>query len=330
MPSLEELKILYLSRKEVEKLDLSMQDVIDEVERVFVEKGHGRVEMPPKPGIHPVKNAFIHAMPASIPKMQAAGMKWVSGYPENLKQGLPYIMGLIVLNDPETGTPLAVMDASWVTAMRTGAATAVAARRMASPGAETICILGCGVQARTNLEAVALVCPNLKTVRVHDIVPANQERFVAENAAKYPALKVSGAASHQEAVVGADIVLSLIAIEDKPSPIIQPDWLKEGCFGGALAFDAGWSGPALASFDRIVTDDIGQLEYYRTQGFFKTTPPVDVELAEVVIGRKPGRAGEKERTMTVNLGLALEDVVTARKLYERALERKMGTWLPLW
>ena len=100
---------------------------------MFREKGEGRVEMPPKIGIHTMPDAFIHAMPASIPAQKAAGMKWVGGYPDNSKRGLPYITGLLILNDPETGVPVALMDCTWITAQRTGAATAVAAKYLARP-----------------------------------------------------------------------------------------------------------------------------------------------------------------------------------------------------
>jgi len=108
-----------------------MRAIIDALDRMFREKGQGKVEMPPKPGIHTRPDAFIHAMPAYIPSVKAAGMKWVSGYPENPKKGLPYISGLLILNDPETGIPTSVMDCTWITAMRTGAATAISAKYLA-------------------------------------------------------------------------------------------------------------------------------------------------------------------------------------------------------
>ena len=98
---------------------------------MFKEKGKKMVEMPPKPGIHTRPDAFIHAMPAYISNLNAAGMKWVSGYPENYKKNLPYIAGLLILNDIETGIPICVMDCTWITAMRTGAATALAAKYLA-------------------------------------------------------------------------------------------------------------------------------------------------------------------------------------------------------
>ena len=110
--------ILYLSRRDVEAIQLPMQEIIDALDEMFKEKGRGKVEMPPKPGIHTQPDAFIHAMPAYIPSLQAAGVKWVSGYPANQAKGLPYITGLLILNDPETGVPLAVMDCTWITAKR--------------------------------------------------------------------------------------------------------------------------------------------------------------------------------------------------------------------
>lgn len=113
-------KFLYLSRADVEKVGLEMRTIIELLEKAFFDKGHGQIEMPPKPGIHTMPDAFIHAMPAYIPSLKSAGIKWVSGYPENYKRGLPYITGLLILNDTETGIPLAVMDCTWITAMCTG------------------------------------------------------------------------------------------------------------------------------------------------------------------------------------------------------------------
>jgi len=140
-------EILYLSRLEVERLSVPIMEVIQIVEEAFREKTEGRAEVPPKPGIHPQRNAFIHAMPAYIPKMKSAGVKWVSGFPENRKRGLPYISGLLILNDLETGVPICVMDCTWITAKRTGAATAVSAKHLAREDSRILGVLGCGVQA---------------------------------------------------------------------------------------------------------------------------------------------------------------------------------------
>ena len=152
-----EQKILYLSQADVVSINLGTAEVIQLLEKAFNEKGHGRVEMPPKPGIHPGDgDNFIHAMPAYIPALKSAGIKWVSGYPKNTKNGLPYITGLLILNDPETGIPLAVMDCIWITAMRTAGASAVAAKRLARPESSRLGILGAGVQGISNTEALSV------------------------------------------------------------------------------------------------------------------------------------------------------------------------------
>ena len=149
--------LLYLSRADVEAAGVDMATVIALVEEGFREKAAGRVEMPPKPGIHPQPDAFIHAMPAYVAGMRSAGVKWVGGNPANPPRGLPYISGLIILNDVDTCVPYAVMDCTWITGYRTGAATAVAAKHLARPESRTAGILACGFQGRTNLIALAEV-----------------------------------------------------------------------------------------------------------------------------------------------------------------------------
>ena len=127
-------RLLYLSHADVAATDVGMPEILEALETAFREHGEGRTEMPPKPGIHPGGgDNFIHAMPAYIPALESAGVKWVSGFPGNQGLGLPYITGLLVLNDPATGVPLAVMDCVWITGARTGAATALSAKYLARP-----------------------------------------------------------------------------------------------------------------------------------------------------------------------------------------------------
>ena len=172
-------ELLYLSRRDVEEINLPMNEIIGALERMFLEKGSGQVEMPPKPGIHTRPDAFIHAMPAYIPSLESAGMKWVSGYPANQEKGLPYISGLLVLNDPETGIPWSVMDCTWITAKRTGAATAVSARHLARKESSTAGILACGIQGRSNLEALCCLFP-IKRVKAYDVHFEIASRYASE------------------------------------------------------------------------------------------------------------------------------------------------------
>ncbi|MGD9286333.1 MAG: hypothetical protein PVG74_01875, partial [Desulfobacterales bacterium] len=142
-------QLLYLSYDDVTRVGLTMADIIESMEKMFRAKGEGKTEMPPKPGIHPGGgDNFIHAMPACIPDLESAGIKWVAGFPKNPEKGLPYVSGLLIFNDVHTGLALAVMDCVWITAKRTGAASAISARHLARPESSVMGMLGCGVQGR--------------------------------------------------------------------------------------------------------------------------------------------------------------------------------------
>ncbi len=319
--------LLYLSRKDVEQIGLPMKQIIEALEVMFAEKGAGRTEMPPKPGIHPRTDAFIHAMPAYIPSLESAGMKWVSGFPQNQPAGLPYIHGLMILNDPETGIPRAVMDCTWITAMRTGAATAVAAKRLARPDSSTVGILACGVQGRSNLEALSCVF-DVTTVRAYDIDAAVAERFAAELGQRQ-GIDIAVVSKPELAVREMDIVVTSGPILKQPTPTIEAGWLAPGAFASPVDFDSYWTAEALAELDKLATDDLRQMGYYRQEGYFQDTPQPYADLGELAAGTKPGRESPDERTMSINLGLALEDMATAIQIYQLAVQRGIGTELPL-
>jgi ornithine cyclodeaminase/alanine dehydrogenase len=323
-----ENQLLYLSQAEVESVGLTMAEIIDLLETAFEEKGAGCVEMPPKPGIHPGEgDNFIHAMPAYIPAMNAAGVKWVSGFPENHKRGLPYITGLLILNDPETGVPLSVMDCVWITAMRTAAATAVAARRLARSDSSVLGILGCGVQGRTNTEALQVLF-SLERVMAYDVRPEAMEGFARRVSAELD-LEVVPVDHPREAVTNCDLVVTAGPILKTPHATIQAGWLKEGAFASLVDFDSYWHPAALKEADKFCTDDLAQLDHYRQVGYFQDIPPIHADLGELVTGQKPGRQSPRERTLACNLGLALDDMAVAPALYQRAVELGMGTKLPL-
>lgn len=168
-------------------------------------------------------------MPAYIPRLKSAGIKWVSGYPENYKLGLPYITGLLILNDSETGVPLCVMDCTWITAMRTGVATAVAAKHLARRDSETRGILGCGVQGRSNLEALLVILKDLRNVKAYDINRENLRRYVDEMTEKH-GVNVIPVDSPREAVEGCDVVVTAGPIRKNPNPAIEASWFSDGGF----------------------------------------------------------------------------------------------------
>jgi ornithine cyclodeaminase/alanine dehydrogenase len=305
-----------------------MSEIIEALEVAFMEKGKGRTEMPPKPGIHPGGgDNFIHAMPAYIPALKAAGVKWVSGFPGNYNLGLPYITGLLILNDPETGLPVAVMDCVWITAMRTGAATALSARYLARPESAVVGMLGCGVQGRTNVEALNVLFP-IKKVMAYDVSSAAVDRYADEIGSRFN-LEVVPVATPHEAVAGCDIVVTAGPILKKPHAAIQAGWLEEGAFASLVDFDSYWHADAMQETTKFCTDDTQQLRHYQQTGYFQQIPPLHADLGELVAGQKAGRETGSERTMTANLGLAIDDMAVAPILYRKAVEKGLGTWLPL-
>jgi len=322
-----EPRILYLSRADVEQVALGMPAIIGLLEAAFREKGEGRVEIPPKPGLHPKGDAFIHAMPASIPRLKTAGMKWVSGFPENRKLGLPYISGLIVLNDVETGLPTAVMDASWITAHRTAAASALSAKYLARRDSETLGILACGAQGRTHVQALTKMFP-IRRIYAYDIEPDVQREFI-EDSAWRKRIEIIGVDQPKNAVADSDIVVTSGPILKRPEPVIEKGWLKPGAFASAVDYDSYWTPDALAEIDKLATDDLPQFRYVRVTGYFQRMADPYADLGELVVGRKKGRENDQERTMAMNLGLALDDMAVAPEICRRAKRRGIGTWLPL-
>jgi ornithine cyclodeaminase/alanine dehydrogenase-like protein (mu-crystallin family) len=320
-------QLLYLSRQDVEAVNLPMRAVIDLLEKAFMEKGRGNVEMPPKPGIHTMPDAFIHAMPAYIPALKSAGIKWVSGYPENFKRGLPYISGLLILNEVETGIPYAVMDCSWITAYRTGAATALAAKYLARSDSQTVGILACGVQGRTNLEALSCLF-KIRTVFAYDPLPDVLEKYVRDMSEQL-GLQVVAVNDPKRAVVDSDLVVTSGPILKHPTPTIDKDWLDAGSFASAVDFDSYFTAAAMAQMDRISTDDHAQFQYYKSVGYFRNTPDPYADLGEIVSGAKPGREAPEARILAINLGLALDDMAVAPTVYTLAKEKGLGTALPL-
>ncbi|MBF0527773.1 MAG: ornithine cyclodeaminase family protein [Deltaproteobacteria bacterium] len=322
-------ELLYLSKADVVSLGLTMAEVISEVEKGFVEMGHGRVEMPPKPGIHPGEGGdnFIHAMPASIPALDSAGVKWVSGYPPNQAKGLPYITGLLILNDPMTGIPISVMDCAWITAMRTGAASAISAKYLARKESSKIGILACGVQGHANLEAMNVLFP-LKDVKAFD-VDAERAKQLAGFAKKL-GLEVEIVKDPRQAVTGRDIVVTAGPILKKPHETIKANWLDPGAFASLVDFDSFWSRDAVKQANKWTTDHLGQYNYYKNSaGYFQGCPEVHAELGELVTGKKAGRENNDERNFAANLGIALEDMSVAPLVYKRAKEKNIGTLLQL-
>jgi ornithine cyclodeaminase/alanine dehydrogenase len=219
------------------------------------------------------------------------------------------------------------MDCTWITGVRTGAASAVAAKYLARSDAKTMGVVACGLQGRTNLEAMACLFP-LERVVAYDIDPTVSERYADEMGEKL-GIEVAPSKQLRDAVEGLDLVVTSGPIYKDPAPSIPAGWLAPGSFACPLDFDSYWTTEALQEVDKLATDDSGQMAYYRTVGYFAKTPEPYADLGQIVTGKAPGRESASERNLSLNLGLAIEDVASARIILKRAMEMGVGTDLPL-
>ena len=252
-------------------------------------------------------------------------------FPQNAARGLPITNGLVVLSDPSTGLPSAVMDAATITAWRTGASAGVAARYLARRDAAVLGVLGCGVQARASVRALAVVLPRLARVRCHDAAPAAAGDFVAQLSRELPGLDFRAATAPEDVAAGAGVVVTAITMTADIRPPLGPGLLGPGALAVALDYDAAWSGAAMAECDRFFCDDAAAARATQAAGVRLAGMPASIagDLGELAAGLVPGRVRKDELLFCLNLGMALEDVVTARLALRRAVELGVGRELPL-
>mmetsp|Transcript_17683 Transcript_17683/g.46153 ORF Transcript_17683/g.46153 Transcript_17683/m.46153 type:complete len:335 (-) Transcript_17683:242-1246(-) len=307
------IEVRCLSGQDVVNAKLSMTDVIDLVTSSFTQHGTGRVENPPKKGIHPLGDSFIHSMPAFLEESMQAGLKLVSGFNSNVAKGLPGVAGCIVLNSTETGFPIAFMDASWITGMRTTAASLVSAKLLAPPDPATFGIAGAGLQGRLHGVTMCHLFPSITTIRVYEIWKPNLERFEALMAAQCPHVKVEAMDAPDGAVRDCDIVVC--ATGKLLEPIFDSAWVKEG----ALVLPVhtqGWNSDAPSVADKLLCDDWDQFREFAAAYTLPAAP--HAETGQVVAGVRPGRESPTERIFCFNTGLAIHDVVVASEVLRRA------------
>lgn len=313
---MKKIEFIYLSQEDILDMDLKFKEVIDLVEKGLKEHGRGRVENPPKPGIHSKSNSFIHAMPAYYKDLKIGGIKWVSGYPDNRELGLPQILGLLILNDMSTGIPLCVMDCRWITAVRTAAVTAITAKYCAKKDSSTLGIVGAGVQGRHNLIALREVIPTINKVKIFDISQEAAKRY-RDELSKRVGVEITIEHDVESVARGSDIVVT--ATQKLEKPLIKNEWFEMGCLGIGLEGSRAWYGEAILKADKFVTDDWEQTKYYKTQGSFSDgLPDRHIEIGKIACGEIPGRESEKERILAISPGLALEDIIVANYIYEMA------------
>lgn len=317
---------LILSDRDIMAL-LPPEEVLDMVETVFREWGQGQVVMPPKVNLDMSRSghaSWANAMPAYLVTDNVGGLKWVGGFGRNPARGLPYIMGVVVLTDPETGETLALLEGGYISDWRTGASAAIAAKYLAREGAARIAMVGAGAQGRTAAVSLHAVFPEAELV-VADLSPTQRAAFRSELQTKY-GLAVSEAETVEQAATGADIVVLLTTARE---PFVQAEWIAEGCLTLGMGSYQQAEDALLLGADRIIVDCWGQAEHRGellplVQRGQITSAHIAAELGDVVAGLKPGRTTPCERLLAVLVGLGAHDVYVAGQVYRRALAAGVG------
>lgn len=334
------VEILYLSEEDTASAGLTMKETIDIIERVFRAHGEGNALVPAKITLDLTVTGRYkssgNAMPAYIGSEVTGedgicGIKWVGSNWENpQKHGLPSILGIIILTDPETFAPKAIVGGGWVTAMRTGGATAVAVKYLAKNESKVVCIFGAGRQGRYQLLALNEIL-EIEEVRIVDVIREAREKY-AEEMGKKTSLKIKPVEDMEEAVTGSDILITATAANE---PLVKREWVKKGCLICALGSYQELEYQLIKNVNKIVVDHLeqtmhrGELAKWVRKGLISERD-VYAELGDIVAGLKKGRESEDETMLCVPIGMGSEDIATAYRVYQLATEKGLGrrlSWL---
>ena len=308
-------ELLVLSEAEVAGL-LDLDELLAALGGALVSFSAGRTSVPPRVGAW-AEAGLLAAMPVCLPGVALAS-KLVAVFPGNHERGRPSHQALIVMFDPEDGTPLAVMDGTRITAARTGAAAAVAAGALARPEAAVLAILGAGVQGRSHLDAFPRV-RQFREIRVASRTPGH----AAALADGHPVARAVG--SFQEAVAGADVVC---CCTDAREPILRADWLAPGAHVSSVGGSFGPElDPEIVHAGRVFVEWRGAATHPSPAGAHELQgldPDTITEVGEVLAGTRPGRMAPDELTVYKSTGHAVEDAAAAELVYRRAVESGVG------
>lgn len=317
---------ILLKQSEIKGL-VSMKEVIDSVEAGFTAYAKREVQMPAKKYLF-FPEGDLRVMPCYVRGREEAAVKCVNVHPKNpINNELPTVMAIIELIDPKTGFPLAVMDGTWVTDMRTGASAGVATKYLARPDSETLGIIGAGRQACTQLMAMDEVM-KIEKAKVYCRTCSTRTKF-ARNATATYGFEVEAVKSPKEAVKDVDVI---VTTTPSRKPLIKVDWISSGTHINAMGADA----PSKQELDtnllqksKIVVDSweqakhSGEINVPVSQGILKRND-IHAKLGEIIIGKKVGREKD-EITIFDSTGLAVQDTVTAWQIYRKVLEKGVGT-----
>ncbi len=314
----------YLTASDLEGLELTISRMADAIEEAFRHKAAGHVVSPPMTFFHREKGGWFNSMVCSIAPLGFAGCKFQAGDSTNPARGLPSIQGIYVLCEDAGGKMVALIDARWLTAIRTAAVGALFARRYARAGAATVGILGCGAQGRLQLQAFKEAVPSVARARAFDTSPEEAQKYLREMSGRH-GVKIEIVASPGAAVRGADIVMSSGPITKVRNASIAPDWIAPGCLYVSLDRDSYITDGAIDALDLLLSDDREALFHAREhESSFAHVGRIDADLLDVARGGAVERRTAQQRIGVFVNGLGIEDLAAAVAVFRAAEERDAG------
>lgn len=322
-------EVLWLTREECMQSGPSIEETLEIVKQAMVAHGKKEYEMPAKIGIHPYEDVFFHAMPAYVPGSLACGCKWIECFPRNPGQyNLPQTTGLQIMNDIVTGVPIAVMDCTWLTAMRTPAVTALAAAKL-HPHAKSFGMFGCGVQGSNHVRFIPHTLKELECIYIYDTVTASMDRLIqqVQEEVKVPVIK---AGSPEEVVKNCEVLSSATIIVREPMKVIKKEWVRKGQTILPCDLNTFWEPEIALQADKYLVDSIDEHELFDSMGYFPDgLPEIQGETGEVLAGLKAGRTRDDELIVCSNIGISTNDVAMGRAILSKALECGIGRKIQL-
>lgn len=311
---------IYLSEPTLAGLGITAKEAVAAIEHLIRGQGDGKVWSAPKAVVQPPDGRYLMATLAAADDPPLMSVKSLIHNPANADRGLKRINAMVTLLDSGTGLPRAVMDGNWITAARTAALSAVAAKRLARPDTRVAAFIGCGVQAESHLRAFAELYP-LREIRAFGRGRPNIEALC--RAAEGLGLAAGASATARDAVTGADLIVTSITMTAEVDPFLDAGWLKPGAFAAITDLAVPWIKGSLSRFDRIVIDDREQ-----EASMPNKLAPADLiagDLSQLVRDGIGGRASDDERTAFIFRAHPLGDLALAALAYRKAIEDGRGT-----
>ena len=326
-------EILFLDKSEVAKF-ISQKEVLELTEKALAEFSLGNAVNPSKLVLptYPYHNGHINSMPSYMQYGDVAGVKVVSVYNDNPKKyGLPTTIGTIILYDPETGMPKAIMDGTLITDLRTGAVSGVNAKYLARKSSKTLAIVGAGVQGYTSMQMILRALPDIEEVVACDLSPERRESFISRGRTEYPHVTFSGLEDHRVALQETDIVVYATSAD---RPLLENGSVAEGVT--VITVCELLTRKAVGMFDHWFTDfaecaleryNDGGRQSAEARGLVWEDLTMDLirgDIGEVITGKISGRTDERQKILAGAVGVSVEDVICAEHVFKKAMAEGYG------